>query len=245
MPRAPSERQLTSAPVRVPAFLSAEVRSAAAVVTLSTLAADQLSKSLVLAARPGNGKGLLAVRLVRNTGASFGLGAGHPVLVTLVSAVVIAVVSVILIRTRSKAASLFLAAVLGGALGNLADRFFRSPGLGRGAVIDWIHLQWYPPSFNIADLAIRVGVIGAVAAMLSHRVRPGSWLRFARTEGDRDVSDMAGINLPGCRLCVRGRGGLGGDGSGQSSEARGETAGEDGTRRRRCRAHLISPRRSR
>ena len=56
--------------------------------------------------------------------------------------------------------------MLGGALGNLADRLFRSPGLGRGAVTDWIHVGWYLPSFNVADVAIRVDAVGSVAAML-------------------------------------------------------------------------------
>lgn len=148
-------------------------------VALLVLAADQLSKSLILAAHPADGTGPLAVRLVRNTGASFGVGAGHPVLVVLSSVVVIAVVAVVLIRTHSEATALFLAAVLGGALSNLADRFVRSPGLGRGAVIDWIHVEWYPPSFNIADIAIRVGAVGAVATML------GAWGLLRRRPPDR------------------------------------------------------------
>jgi signal peptidase II len=152
------------------------VRWAVCVVAVAVLAADQVSKSLVLAARPGpGGGGFVSVRLVRNTGASFGVGAGHPVLVMLAAAAVIAVVAVLLARTRSRAAALFLAAVLGGALGNLADRIFRAPGLGRGAVIDWIHLAWYPATFNLADVAIRAGAVGAVAAMLgaqAHQSRP-------------------------------------------------------------------------
>jgi signal peptidase II len=143
------------------------VRWAACGVTALVLAADQLSKSLVVAARPSAGSGLVAVRLVRNTGASCGVGAGHPVLVMLLSVVVIAVAAVVMARTPGKVVAVFLAAVLGGALGNLADRLFRSPGLGRGAVIDWIHLMWYPASFNVADVAVRAGVVGAVAAMLT------------------------------------------------------------------------------
>jgi hypothetical protein len=81
----------------------------------------------------------VSVRVVRNTGASFGIGAGHPVLVVASSAAVIAVIAVVavlLARTRSRPAALFLAVVLGGALGNLADRVFRSPGLGRGGRLD-------------------------------------------------------------------------------------------------------------
>lgn len=152
------------------------VRWAAFAVAVLVLAADQASKSLVLAAspRPG-GSGLVSVRLVRNTGASLGLEAGHPLLVVLVAVVIIAVVAVLLVRTRGKAAALCLAAVLGGALGNLADRLFRAPGLGRGAVVDWIHVSFYPPTFNLADLAIRVGAVGAVIAMLGAGPRAATW----------------------------------------------------------------------
>jgi signal peptidase II len=146
-------------------------------VAVIVLAGDQVSKSLVLASHPSpnRGGGVVSVRLVRNTGASFGLGAGHPVVVVLVAVAIIAIVAVLLARTRSRAAALCLAAVLGGALGNLADRLFRAPGLGRGAVVDWIHVSVYPATFNIADLAIRVGAVGAVIAMLDIRVRGGSW----------------------------------------------------------------------
>ncbi len=68
--------------------------------------------------------------------------------------------------------ALFLAAILGGAAGNLADRLLRSPGFGRGAVVDWIHLAGYPATFNVADLAIRLGAIGALAAALDAWSRP-------------------------------------------------------------------------
>ena len=150
------------------------MRWAAGAVAVIVLAGDQVSKSLVLAAHPGPGPGagggLVSVKLVRNTGASFGLGAGHPFVVVLVAVVVIALVAVLLARASSRTAALCLAAVLGGALGNLADRLFRSPGLGRGAVVDWIHVAGYAPSFNVADLAIRVGIVGAVVAMLGIRV---------------------------------------------------------------------------
>ena len=139
------------------------------------LAADQLSKALVLAARPRPGSGLVTIPLVRNTGASFGVGAGHPVPVMLVSVVVIAVAGALLARASSRVAALFLATVLGGALGNLADRLFRSPGRARGAVIDWIHVGWYPATFNVADVAIRLGAVGAVAAILGAWAHLGRW----------------------------------------------------------------------
>ena len=156
------------------------MRRAAGGIAALVLAADQLSKSLVLAARPGSGGGMVSVRVVRNTGASFGIGAGHAVLVVLASAAVIAVVAVLLARTPSRPAALFLAAVLGGALGNLADRLFRSPGLGRGAVVDWIHVAGYPATFNLADVAIRVGAVGAAAVLLSGGAHLRQRLRLRR-----------------------------------------------------------------
>jgi signal peptidase II len=154
------------------AVKSARLRWAAGAVAVLVLAGDQVSKSLVLATHPGpTSSGLVSIRLVRNTGASFGVGAGHPLVIVLSALVVVAIVIVLLVRTSSRAAALFLAAVLGGALGNLADRLFRAPGLGRGAVVDWIHLSFYSPTFNLADLAIRVGAVGAVLALLGVRMR--------------------------------------------------------------------------
>ncbi len=48
--------------------------------------------------------------------------------------------------------------VVGGALGNVADRLFRGPGWLAGGVVDFIDLQWFP-IFNIADMAVNVGAV--------------------------------------------------------------------------------------
>jgi signal peptidase II len=137
-------------------------------VAALVLAADQATKSALVAASPrGNGSGLVSFRLVRNTGASFGIGSGHPLLITLTAAAILAVAVALLLRTSSRAVSLSLAAVAGGAAGNLADRLFRAPGLGRGAVVDWIHVSFYPPTFNLADVAIRLGALVAVIAVIA------------------------------------------------------------------------------
>jgi signal peptidase II len=154
---------------------SPRVLLAMAGVAVAVIAADQVSKTLVLASHPAAGTGWATVRLVRNTGASGGLGAGHPVLVTVAAVVIAALAGALAIRVRGRAVALFLAAVLGGALGNLSDRVFRSPGLGRGAVVDWIHLGGSGGSFNVADMAIQIGVLGAVIVMLaSERPRKAS-----------------------------------------------------------------------
>ena len=131
------------------------------------LAADQITKSLVLRLHPVTGSGLVSVQLVRNTGASGGIAAGYPVLVTLAAVAIVAVAGTLAVRTRSRAVAICLAAVLGGALGNLSDRLFRAPGLGRGAVVDWIHVAGRGGSFNISDLAIQLGAVAAVVAMFA------------------------------------------------------------------------------
>ena len=131
------------------------------------LAADQITKSLVLRLHPVTGSGLVSIRLGRNTGASGGIAAGYPVLVTLAAVAIVAVAGTLAVRTRSRAVAICLAAVLGGALGNLSDRLFRAPGLGRGAVVDWIHVAGRGGSFNISDLAIQLGAVAAVVAMFA------------------------------------------------------------------------------
>jgi signal peptidase II len=131
------------------------------------LAADQITKSLVLRLHPVTGSGLVSIQLVRNTGASGGIAAGYPVLVTLAAVAIVAVAGTLAVRTRSRAVAVCLAAVLGGALGNLSDRLFRAPGLGRGAVVDWIHVAGRGGSFNISDVAIQLGAVAAVVALFA------------------------------------------------------------------------------
>jgi signal peptidase II len=143
------------------------VRLAMLATAAVVLAADQLSKTLVLALRPAAGTGWLTVRLVRNFGANGGIGAGYPMLVTLVAAVIAGVAGVLALRVRHRGIALCLSAVVGGALGNLADRLLRSPGFGRGGVVDWIHIGVVSGSFNLADLAIQLGVLGTVIGLLA------------------------------------------------------------------------------
>jgi signal peptidase II len=51
-----------------------------------------------------------------------------------------------------------LTLVLGGALGNLSDRFFRSPGVLRGHVVDFVRVGWWPV-FNVADSCVTIGAV--------------------------------------------------------------------------------------
>jgi len=61
-------------------------------------------------------------------------------------------------RTRDPLMVIGLSLVLGGALGNLIDRLFRSPGFLKGAVVDFVHVGSFP-TFNVADAAITIGAV--------------------------------------------------------------------------------------
>ena len=127
-------------------------------VSLGVLAADVLTKLLAVRELSDRepvelGGGILTLRLVRNSGAAFGMAQGLTVLLTALALVVVVVILRMARRLRSTWWAVALGLVLGGALGNLADRLFRAPGPGRGHVVDFLELpRW--PVFNLADSAI-------------------------------------------------------------------------------------------
>ncbi len=76
-----------------------------------------------------------------------------------VLAVVVAIFLVRAVRKTSDAWTIAaLTLVLGGALGNLCDRVFRSPGVLRGHVVDFVRLGWWPV-FNVADSCVTIGAV--------------------------------------------------------------------------------------
>jgi lipoprotein signal peptidase len=110
--------------------------------------------------------GFLKLRVDRNPGAAFSFG---PSLTILFSLIAIAVIVVILRSSRrihSLGWAIAFGLLLGGATGNLVDRFFRWPGPFRGWVVDWIQLPHWPV-FNLADSAIVCG--GVLLVLLSAR----------------------------------------------------------------------------
>ena len=136
-------------------------------VGLAVLALDQWSKWLVEAHLPHFASteiipGLLNFTHVRNTGVAFGLFASnghdlHTLALSLVGLFALAVVLVYFWRTPAEDRLLLVALslVLGGAVGNLADR------IAGGAVTDFIDVyvgtyHWH--TFNVADSAITIGL---------------------------------------------------------------------------------------
>ena len=166
-----SDGRDTEPPAETPATPRARRTTLLALVALLVLAADIATKVLVVAELEGRRTvellgGQLLLRVSRNSGAAFSFAEGATVLFT---AVAIAVVVVILRTARrlySPSWAVALGLLLGGATGNLVDRLLRAPGVGRGAVVDFIDFQVWP-SFNVADSAIVCG--GVLAVLLSVR----------------------------------------------------------------------------
>jgi signal peptidase II len=134
------------------------------------LATDLLTKILAVAnIEPGRPVWLIgdivSLRLVRNPGAAFSLATGMTWLLTLVAVGVVIGVVRIGRTLRSPWWALGLGLVLGGALGNLVDRFFRAPGVMQGHVVDFVSVGWWPV-FNVADSGIVCGAILLVVLTL-------------------------------------------------------------------------------
>ena len=119
---------------------------------------DQLTKAWAVASLSGRAPvpvvdGLLRLNLTRNAGAAFSLATGTTWLFTLIAAAVIVVIIRTARRLGSRWWALALGLLLGGAVGNLLDRLFRAPGVGRGHVVDFLELPHWPV-FNVADSCI-------------------------------------------------------------------------------------------
>jgi signal peptidase II len=123
-------------------------------------ALDQGIKRLVLETRPDFTviPGLFSVTFGTNTGVAFGLFRDFPLGVTLLGVVLFAGILVYVVRAAPAADGLEragLALLLGGAAGNLIDRF------RLGYVVDYLDVYvgaYHWPAFNLADSAITVSV---------------------------------------------------------------------------------------
>lgn len=137
----------------------------------AVIAADQLTKSLVLGSfAPGEVSpltGFFNLVLAYNRGAAFsmldGAGTWQRYLFTAIALAASAFIARLLARPGNRALfSTALALIMGGALGNAADR------VRYGHVVDFLDFHWrwleplfaggHFPAFNVADSAISVGV---------------------------------------------------------------------------------------
>jgi signal peptidase II len=144
------------------------LRTLTALIAVAIVVADQATKHWALNAL-GDGRtidvvGSLRFNLAFNTGMAFAKGQGIGPIIAVVGVIVVAYLLVGL-RRDTKPGAVLVGMVAGGAAGNIVDRLFRGDAWLRGAVVDFIDLQWWP-IFNIADAAIVLGAGALVIASL-------------------------------------------------------------------------------
>jgi signal peptidase II len=141
----------------------------AGVTLAGVVALDQITKALVrgsVAVGDANSV-FFGVDLVhvRNTGVAFGALSGGGLLVLAVTAVaLIALITYFARHPDRPGLWLPTGLLVGGAVGNIIDR------IDSGAVTDFIKLPHWP-AFNVADIAITVGVLALIYVLERPRQR--------------------------------------------------------------------------
>lgn len=161
-----------------------------AVVTLLAVAVgviglDALTKELATNSLEGHAPvrilgGLVYLSFTRNSGAAWSIGSDYTFVFPIFAIAVSIGILYFARKLRSLPWAIALGLVLGGALGNLVDRIFRSPGGLSGHVVDYLSL-FAPygekfPIFNVADMALSFGVVIAIFLEYTGRMRDGTRL---------------------------------------------------------------------
>lgn len=125
-------------------------------VSFFIFAADQLIKFIVNKYMYANQsipllRNVFHITYVQNKGAAFGLFSGWRSILLLIGFAVVALILYFNAKLKKKDhLHLPLAFILGGSLGNLADRLFRH------YVVDYLDFRVWPV-FNLADIMINIG----------------------------------------------------------------------------------------
>jgi signal peptidase II len=132
----------------------------AGIVLAAVLACDWLTKALVSSGISGDERRAILPGIdlvhVRNDGVAFGaLSGGGGLIVAVIAAALLGLVVYFASHADRALVWLPTGLLVGGALGNLLDR------AGDGEVTDFIKLPLWP-AFNLADVAITVGVLALV-----------------------------------------------------------------------------------
>ena len=107
----------------------------------------------------------LKFSFVRNPGAAFSFGTSVTWVFTLIAIAVSIAILVLSGKVTNRPWAIALGGLLGGAVGNLIDRIFRSPEVFHGHVVDFISVPNYP-MFNVSDSAVVLSAIAMVILSL-------------------------------------------------------------------------------
>ena len=139
------------------------------IATLMVIAADQLTKEIIVRTIGPEADrhtieiipGFFHFTFVRNTGSAFGLFQGQSALLTVLAIGAIIFLAAYYFRKarHDSLVAIGLALQLGGAVGNVVDRF------RYGYVVDFLDFPRFP-TFNLADSAITIGVVLLMYALI-------------------------------------------------------------------------------
>ncbi len=150
----------TTSPPTGPARLGVAVGVGALVVL-----ADQLTKWWAVTRLPSGPVHVvwrLDFVLSVNTGSAFSLFRGATPVLVVIAVALVCLLLVMVWRAPTIGRAAVLGLILGGALGNLSDRFFRDL---HGGVVDFVDVHFWP-TFNVADACITVGCILLAVSLL-------------------------------------------------------------------------------
>jgi signal peptidase II len=143
--------------VRSPQAGAVEAAAKATALAGLVVALDQASKAAAVSAvARGHADKILpflSIANVRNSGIAFGAFSGASAF--LIGATIVALIGILVFVSNGRTGPriwISSGLLVGGALGNLADR------VRIGAVVDWVDLPLWP-TFNLADAAIVIGVL--------------------------------------------------------------------------------------
>ena len=159
--------------------------------------ADQIVKFLISSNFAAGGQldlipGILRITYVSNTGGAFSILSDHTLLLAIVSAVVCLLIVFLIIKGKlSVLGKLSLGFILGGAIGNLIDRFFI------GHVVDMFQPLFIDFAvFNVADIFITVGAVMFIIYIIFFW-RPGKSKKHEdELDFSPEVSDLAPSPAP-------------------------------------------------
>lgn len=148
-------------------------------------AVDRLSDHSTISLLP-----TLEFDLSYNSGFSFSTGAGQGKLIGYGVIILVGVLIRQIVKEAPGERALLMGVVLGGALGNLCDRFFRAEsGLLSGHVVDFIDVSWFAV-FNVADIFVVGGAIFIVLLeLIRGRQAERATLAAAVTDAEAEASE--------------------------------------------------------
>lgn len=170
-----------------------------ALIVIVGLVVDRLSKLWALSALQ-YGKQIVCIpnslmlSLVRNGGASFGLGSGLTSFISIVAILACVAMFAAVRRTKSLQWTIVLSLAFSGAFGNLIDRAIYAEHFLDGKVVDFINYGWSVG--NVADIILAVAGIWFVGLILFETpFKPGESDDESADEGaDESASENTSEN---------------------------------------------------